>query len=60
MKEKYTEEAGVSAFIHVADLAKGHLAKGHLAALNCFNNENTTSGCHAFNLGTGVTLATIS
>jgi UDP-glucose 4-epimerase len=55
MKEKYTEEAGVSAFIHDADLAEGHLA-----ALNYFNNENTTSGCHAFNLGTGVTLATIS
>jgi len=37
---------GVRDYIHVVDLAKGHL--------NALNKLQTTTGCHAYNLGTGV------
>jgi UDP-glucose 4-epimerase len=46
--------SGVRDYIHVMDLAEGHLA-----ALNYLHNENTASGCHDFNLGTGTPYSVI-
>ena len=48
---------GVRDYIHVVDLAKGHLAayrflKGEIAKANTDATPSTT-GCHVFNLGTG-------
>ena len=39
---------GVRDYIHVVDLARGHLA-----ALNKLNNAATDTGCYTYNLGTG-------
>ncbi|WP_444929506.1 UDP-glucose 4-epimerase GalE [Microbulbifer sp. SSSA002] len=39
---------GVRDYIHVVDLARGHLA-----ALNLIRKENTEEGCYTHNLGTG-------
>ncbi|WP_295802125.1 UDP-glucose 4-epimerase GalE [uncultured Microbulbifer sp.] len=39
---------GVRDYIHVVDLARGHLA-----ALNKLQNSGTENGCYTYNLGTG-------
>ncbi|WP_288131549.1 UDP-glucose 4-epimerase GalE [Microbulbifer sp.] len=39
---------GVRDYIHVVDLARGHLA-----ALNKLKQEDTDAGCYTYNLGTG-------
>ncbi|GAB2510467.1 UDP-glucose 4-epimerase GalE [Microbulbifer agarilyticus] len=39
---------GVRDYIHVVDLARGHLA-----ALNKLNSDGTEVGCYTYNLGTG-------
>ncbi|WP_226704773.1 UDP-glucose 4-epimerase GalE [Microbulbifer elongatus] len=39
---------GVRDYIHVVDLARGHLA-----ALNKLGNADTEAGCYTYNLGTG-------
>jgi UDP-glucose 4-epimerase len=46
--------SGVRDYMHVMDLAEGHLA-----GLNYLNNENTATGCHDFNLGTGTPYSVI-